>query len=427
MTRLFKTASAALAALAAFVVLASDQTMAQGKTTINVQYPLGFIFDNVFVTLKADFEKANPDITINYLPAYKEYEDAAQTGLRQAITKQLPDVGLQAINLQRLFVDRKIAVDLSPFIAKEKDWVGQGFSPSMMALSTYGGKPYGLAFAVSTPIIYINDELITKAGGDPAKFPTTWNGIFDLANKINKLGDDNVGLFYSWAITGNWMWQALVFSHGGQMMSEDEKMIAFDQEPGRKAIELLGRMVTEAGMPDLTPEASRAAFFGGKLGIWTESTSLLRVADDGVAGKFKWRTARFPVPGPNAKLPTGGAAAMMFTTDPARQMAAWRFMKFITGPQGATIMVKGTGYMPPNSLPANDPNLLKPFYAEKPNHLTSLSQQSFMTAWYAFPGDNNLKIIQAIKDRLQTVVNKSAKPDAALAGMTSDVGKLLPK
>ena len=171
----------------------------------------------------------------------------------------------------------------------------------------------------------------------------------------------------------------------------------------------------------------RAAFFGGKLAIWTESTSLLRVADEGVAGKFKWRTVRFPVPGPDPKLPTGGAATMMFATDPARQAAAWRYMKFITGPVGATIMVKGTGYMPPNSVPANDPTMLKPFYAEKPNHLTSLSQQPYMTAWYAFPGDNNLKIIQAIKDRLQTVVDKSAKPDAALAGMTADVAKLLPK
>ena len=424
MKNYLKACAAGVAALAMF---AGGAAVAQTKTTLNVQYPLGFIFDKVFTQLKTDFEAANPDITVNYLPAYKEYEDAAQTALRQAITKQLPDVSLQAINLQRLFVDRKIATDLTPFIAKEKDWAGQGFSPSMMALSTYAGKPYGLAFAASSPIIYINDDLIRKAGGDPEKFPTTWDGIFDLAKKINALGNDNVGLFYSWAITGNWMWQALVFSHGGKMMSDDEKTVAFDKEPGKKSIALLGRMVQEAGMPDLTPEASRAAFFAGKLGIWTESTSLLRVADEGVAGKFKWRTARFPVPGPDAKLPTGGAAAMMFATDPARQAAAWKYMKFITGAAGATTMVKGTGYMPPNSLPAKDPAMLKAYYAEKPNYLTSLSQQPFMTAWYAFPGDNNLKIIQAIKDRLQTVVDKSTKPDAALAGMATDVGKLLPK
>ncbi|HSI01013.1 MAG TPA: ABC transporter substrate-binding protein [Reyranella sp.] len=401
--------------------------IAQAKTTVSVQYPLGFIFDKVFGELKTEFEKANPDLAVKYLPAYKEYEDAAQTALRGAVTKQLPDVSLQAINLQRLFVDRKIAVELTPFIAKEKDWEGQGFAKSMMALSTYGGKPYGLAFAASTPIVYINDDLVTKAGGDPAKFPTTWDGIFELSNKIAKTGPDTIGLFHSWAITGNWMWQALVFSHGGKMMSDDEKTVAFDQAPGKRSIELLGRMVREGGMPDLTPEASRAAFFAGKLGIWTESTSLLRVADEGVAGKFKWRTVRFPVPGPDARLPTGGAAAMMFATDPKQQEAAWRFMKFITGPVGATMMVKGTGYMPPNSLPANDPNMLKAFYAEKPNHLTSLSQQPLMTAWYAFPGENNLKIIQAIKDRLQTVVDKSTQPDAALTAMAADVTKLLPK
>ncbi|MBS0549653.1 MAG: ABC transporter substrate-binding protein [Proteobacteria bacterium] len=422
--RILRTGFAAAAALA---LLGAGHAFAQAKTTVTVQYPLGFIFDKVFGELKTEFEKANPDITVKYLPAYKEYEDAAQTALRGAVTKQLPDVSLQAINLQRLFVDRKIAVELTPFIAKEANWEGQGFGKSMMALSTYGGKPYGLAFAASTPIIYINDDLVTKAGGDPAKFPTTWEGIFDLSQKIAKLGDGNIGLFHSWAITGNWMWQALVYSYGGKMMSGDEKTVAFNEAPGKKSIELLGRMVREGGMPDLTPEASRAAFFAGKLGIWTESTSLLRVADEGVAGKFKWRTVRFPVPGPDARLPTGGAAAMMFATDPKQQAAAWKYMKFITGAQGATIMVKGTGYMPPNSLPANDPALLKPFYAEKPNHLTSLSQQPLMTAWYAFPGENNLKIIQAIKDRLQTVVDKSAAPDAALSGMAADVTKLLPK
>ena len=58
-------------------------------------------------------------------------------------------------------------------------------------------------------------------------------------------------------------------------------------------------------------------------------------------------------------------------------------------------MVKGTGYMPPNPVPATNPAMLKDFYAEKPNHLTSLSQQSLMP--YGTPsrkGDNNLKIIQ---------------------------------
>ena len=40
---------------AALVMLTAGQALAQAKTTINVQYPLGFIFDKVFVTLKTEF------------------------------------------------------------------------------------------------------------------------------------------------------------------------------------------------------------------------------------------------------------------------------------------------------------------------------------------------------------------------------------
>ncbi|MBI3711224.1 MAG: ABC transporter substrate-binding protein [Proteobacteria bacterium] len=413
--------------LAAIGVAALVASAAQAKTEIEVQYPLGFIFDKVFAEIKAEFEKLHPDVQVTYRPAYKEYEDAAQTALRQAIVKQLPDVSFQAINLQRLFVDRGIAGDLSPMIAKEKDWKGQGFSDAMMALGNFNGKQYGMAFAVSTPIIYFNEDLVAKAGGDPNNFPNTWEGIFALSRKVEALGNDTVGLYHSWTITGNWLWQALVFSYGGTMMSGDEKKVAFDGPGGRNAIGLMGRMLKEGKMPNLAHEAARQAFFAGKMGIWTESTSLLRVADEGVGGKFKWRTAVFPVPGPDAKLPTGGNAALMFATTPEKQKAAWEYMKFATGAEGATVMVKGTGYMPPNALPANDPKLLKPFYETRPNHLTSLKQQPYMTAWYAFPGENSLKIIAVIKDHLQSVVDGSTAPETALAAMSKDVQALLPK
>ncbi|MBK7745258.1 MAG: ABC transporter substrate-binding protein [Betaproteobacteria bacterium] len=414
-----------LAAAALATWLASGLAFAQ--TTIDVQYPLGFIFDKTMQEVKTEFEKRNPSVRVNFRPAYKEYEDAAQTALRDSITKNLPDVSFQAINLQRLFVDRKIAVDLTPFIGRERNWAGEGFSDSMMALSRFGGNVHGLAFAASTPIVYFNEDLVRKAGGNPDAFPTTWDGIFELARKIDALGDGTVGMYHSWTITGNWMWQALVMSYGGTMMSADEKKVAFDGDGGKRAIQLMGRMLKEGKMPNLAHEAARQSFFAGKMGIWTESTSLLRVADDSVGGRFKWRTAVFPIPGPNAKLPTGGMAAMMFATAPEKQKAAWEFMKFATGAEGATMMVKGTGYMPPNSLPADNPAMLKPFYATRPNHLISLKQQPLMTAWYAFPGDNALKIIAVIKDHLQSVVDTSVQPDAALAAMAKDVQNLIPK
>jgi multiple sugar transport system substrate-binding protein len=50
-----------------------------------------------------------------------------------------------------------------------------------------------------------------------------------------------------------------------------------------------------------------------------------------------------------------------------------------------------------------------------------------MTGWYAFPGQNALKITDVINDHLQTVVNKSRKADAVLPQMVADVQALLPR
>lgn len=410
----------------ATIALAMAPAAGMADTTIEVQYPLAFIFDDVFAELKTAFEAEHPDIKVTYRAPYKEYEDGAQTTLRQSVTDQLPDVSMQAINLQRLFVDRGLAVDLKPFIAKEDDWTGRGYSDSMMALGTFGGGTYGMAFAVSTPIIYYNTDLVTKAGGDPDNLPTDWDGVLALAKDIDALGDDVVGIYHSWAITGNWMWQALVFSHGGSMTTEGEAEIAFNDENGQRAMATFGRILDEGNMPDLSQEAARQTFFAGNMGIWTESTSLLRVAEENVGGKFEWKTGPFPLAGPDPRLPTGGNAAMMFAKGPEKQAAAWEFMKFITGPVGATIMVRGTGYAPPNALPADDPAMLKPFYDDHPNHLTALRQAPYMTPWYAFPGDNNLKIIDVIKDHLQSVANRSVTPQDGVQAMAQDVVDLMP-
>ncbi len=82
---------------------------------------------------------------------------------------------------------------------------------------------------------------------------------------------------------------------------------------------------------------------------------------------------------------------------------------------------------PANTLPANDPKLLAPFYQANPNHLTAIAQMPVLTGWYAFPGDNGLKITDVIKDHLQTVVSQEVQPAVALTDMSKAVQALLPR
>lgn len=401
---------------------------AVAATEIVVQYPLPNLFKDVHEEIAKRFMEAHPDIKVTFRAPYESYEDGVQQALRQAITRQLPDVSYQGLNRQRVFVDRELAVDLGPFIAKEKGWDQLGYDGSLMTLGQVKGKQFGIGFSLSTPILYFNADLVRKAGGDPDKFPSDWPGIFALAKKIDALGDKVHGFQFDWDITGNWMWQALVFAEGGTMLTADEREVAFGGAEGQRAIQTLSAMVKEGTMRDVSQPTTLQDFVSGTLGIWSHSTSRLGGVTKQVGTSFELRTARFPIPGGDkARLPAGGNVVMMFAADAAKQAAAWEYIKFATGPVGATIMVKGTGYFPANAKPAQDPALLGSFYQQNPNHMTAIRQLPILTAWYAFPGENGLKITDVINDHLQTVVNKSKEPLPVLKQMAADVQTLLPR
>ena len=227
------------------------------------------------------------------------------------------------------------------------------------------------------------------------------------------------------------MWQALVFSHGGTMLNADEKQGGVRPRPaGQKAIATLRLIVDDGTMRDVSQATMFQDFVSGRLGIWTHSTSRLGGVPSESRGVFR-SDVRHAIPlggGANARLPAGGNVAMMFTKDPAKQKAAWEYIKFATGPVGATIMVKGTGYFPANRAAGQGPEdagrLLR---ARTPTIASPSASCPSMTAWYAFPGENGLKITDVIKDHLQSVVNGSGKPDEVLKKMTADTQALLPK
>jgi multiple sugar transport system substrate-binding protein len=409
----------------AAVSLAAPALRAQSTTEVKVLYSIPDLFKTLHEQIASEFMKANPQYKITFLAPQPAYEEIAQATLRAAVTNTLPDVAYQGLNRQRIFFDRGLAQPLDALIAADPDFKTFGHSPGLLDVGRFGGKQLGIGFSVSTPIIYYNADLVTKAGGDPAALPVDWDGIFALARKIKALGVATQGFHFDWDITGNWMWQALVFSNGGTMLTADEKKVAFDGPAGKTAITTLGRMMTEGTMRDVAQTVALQDFTSGIMGVWGHSTSRLGGVTKQVGDKFKLLTGPFPTQ-PDGRLPLGGNVAMLFAKDPAKQKAAWEYIKFATGPVGATMMVQATGYFPSALAAADDPKLLKPYYDKNPNHLVAIRQLPKSTGWYAFPGDNGIKITDVIKDHLQSVVAQKAKPDAVLPQMSKDVQVLLP-
>ncbi|WP_420132335.1 ABC transporter substrate-binding protein [Rhodopseudomonas sp.] len=414
--------------MAAAMSLAAGMAQAQTQTEVVLQYPYPELFSETHKQIAAEFAKVHPEIKVTLRAPYESYEEGTQKVLREAVTNQLPDVTFQGLNRIRVLVDKNIPAPLDGYITAEKDFDKQGFHQAMYDIGTAGGKVYALPFAISLPIVYVNVDLVKQAGGDPNNLPNSWDGLIDLAKKVKALGPDINGITYAWDITGNWLWQAPVFARGGTMLNADETKVAFDGPEGQFAIKQIARLVTEGGMPNLDQPSMRATFAAGKTGIHITSTSDLNKTTQMIGGKFTLKTIAFPdVVKPNGRLPAGGNVVLITAKDKAKRDAAWEVVKFWTGPKGAAIMAETTGYMPPNKV-ANDV-YLKDFYAKNPNNYTAVSQLGLLTKWYAFPGDNGLKITDVIKDHLNSIVSgaRAKEPEAVLADMTKDVQKMLPK
>ena len=411
-----------LACGAIWSAAASAQT-----TEIVVHYPMPGFFKNVMDQISTEYVKQHPDVKITFASPSPTYEDGLQLMLRQSGTAEMPDVSFIGLNRLRVLAERNIGVDLTPFVKADPTMEADGFSERLLNLARFNGRQVGLAFATSNPIFYYNADLVRKAGGDVENPPKSWDEVFALATKIQALGDGVSGMSYRWQ-GDDWMFSALLFGHGGAMLSADEKKVAFDGPEGLASFKLIDRMVKEGKMSAMTSDAAVQSFTAGKTGMFFWTTGGLRSIINGVGGKFELRTTAMPViDAQKGRLPTGGNAAVMFTTDTKKQKAVFDFVKFASGAYGASVVVPGTGYVPNNDLAPKDPRFLGNFYKENPLFRAGLNQMNMMIPWYSFPGNNGVKVTQTIVDNLSELVEQKVSPEAALKATAAEVQKLLPR
>jgi multiple sugar transport system substrate-binding protein len=399
---------------------------AQPVTEITVHYAQPVIYKEAYDAITAEFAKREPNIRINYVTTVN-YEEGMQLILRQAAAGGLPDLSYQGFNRLRLFAERGIAQDVAPLLAREGDPAAHGYSPQMLALAQFGGIQSGLAFAASNPICFFNPDLVRRAGGDPDALPTDWNGIIALSAKIKALGDGTEGMHYAWS-SDDWMFSALLFGHGGRMLTEDERDIAFAGPEGLASLVLLDRMVKEGGMANLSRDAAAQAFAAGKLGMFFWTTAMIRGSVQQIGRNFQLRTTAMPIiAAQKGRLPTGGAAGMLITREGPKREAAWKFLRFSSSPEGTSLMARNTGYVPTNQLAIDDDKYLGEFYRQNPLYVPATRQMSISIPWYAFPGANSVRVTQSVVNNSGRIVEQRATPEVALADMASEVRRLLPR
>ncbi|MEY4443263.1 MAG: hypothetical protein RL442_2263, partial [Pseudomonadota bacterium] len=288
--------------LAVLGLAASTMTPAISQTSVTLDvlycYPS---FARFHEPLAAEFMKTHPNIKIQFRAPSASYDEGHQVILRSAVTNQLPDVYYAGFHLlgemARTLEKRGQIVDLSPWLKGEPgNFATTQFAPRMMTLSQVDGKQYGLAFNASSPIMYVNAELVRRAGGDPKNMPNTWDGLIQLAGKIKALGGDINGMSYDVnAWPDDWLFQGMIYQLGGKLVEPGTKKVGFNNAVGLQALKTMRRFVTDGGMQLVDWDQSRQQFGAGKTGILFSTPAHLKIVTDMVGSKFDWTTSRFPL------------------------------------------------------------------------------------------------------------------------------------
>ena len=419
-TRLFR--SATLAAVTALAVAtpfagAEAETALAGYHT----YPAHKIWQDELISR---FMAARPDIKITYRAPAPTYDDALLTIARQALTGQQPDFHLGGMHLLREFAARKLVEPFDDLLAG-KDMQALGYSKEILAQGQINGHQYALPWGVSTPVVFMNADLVRQAGGDPDHVTSNWEDVIAVAGRIAKMSPEMIGMHWELG-NDDWMTQNLLLNHAAPLLTADEHDIGFDTPKGLAALTLYQRFHKEGGQKPIEQQAARQTFFAGKMGFYMTTTAAIRSFRTESGNRFELRTAALPLQSPDATISSGGMIAVILAKDPEKRKAALDYLLFGTNAESQAYIVLNTGYMPSNtgSLRAD---LLGNFYRDNPAYYTSVTQIPRAKAWLGWPGENAVKISRLVRDHMTALANGQKEPKETLADMARDIRALLPK
>lgn len=364
------------------------------------------------------FARKYPEIKVASVEhAVGGYEELAQAVLLSFASGTPADVSQTGYTLVRTVVESGHVVALDPFIKADTSFEPDRMYKSMMDLGTVDGKLYMFPLGTSTPVMYYNVDAFIKAGLDPDKPPRTWDETKAYARKLKAAGYE--GVLWGWSITGNWIYQTLIENAGGAIGTLDGKTPRFTEQPGVKSLSYMHDLVAEGLMP-VTKELV-GTFSSGKLGILIEST-FQRVAVPKNSA-FTVRLAPIPTPdGSTPKVVAGGNGVMMYSTDSARQKAAYTFMRFLTEAEAGLIVAENCGYLPGSRAAVQ---ALRHKYAKDANYGVVLDQIERVTPWMSWSGVHGTEIQKTLMDMQEAVFLGKVDVANALAQAAESVRSYL--
>ena len=238
------------------------------------------------------------------------------------------------------FTDEELD-DFFPFVA-QADYLPQ-----------FQGR-YGFPPQRSMEVLYYNVDWLSQLGYDHP--PHTWEEFREMACAAS---DPESGTFgYELSIDAS-TFADMIFNRGGAMINEDGTSYMFADQAGLDTLTFLQDLFAD-GCATLEEEQyqDQRDFGAGTVLFTIGSTSGLpdyqREVDKGAG--HDWSISTIPTALDTPRVNVYGASLSILKTTPEEQLAAWLFIKWLTGSQQSAYWSLNTGYFPVRKSAAADMN-----------------------------------------------------------------------
>lgn len=347
MSRKFQSAVAA----GIFSLIASVGA-AEAATTVKFWHSFNKSNGQALDKIIANFEAANPDIDVEaeFVGNYNDIIAKLQAAIP---ARRAPDAVILEVTRYGLFANNNILTDLTPYF--DADPLKADLYDYAKEVGVINGKNYVVPFNSSTPVLYFNKDIFTRAGL-PADTPLkTFDEILTAAKAVSeKLGSEGISGI---AAPGQFARWGLVMANDSELVDPMSGEILLDKPNTIEAYQWMASLVHEnkVASPDGVTEEDngRDAFLAKKVGMMFNSTGNYGEAKKALGDNLVVR----PMPCNKAcSVPIGGAGIGIMATSPKDvQDAAYRFVSYAASPEANAIWFAATGYLPINKKSAELP------------------------------------------------------------------------
>jgi sn-glycerol 3-phosphate transport system substrate-binding protein len=344
----------------------------KGKATLQFWHSLSGKTGEYMQAMIDRFNSSHPNIQV--VGTFQGSYDETATKLQQSIAASTaPDVTMLERAYVQQFADAEVLADLTTFL-KNSNMSKDDFIPGLMGHSVFNNKLVSLPLNRSTPIFYINKDLLDEKG---LAIPTTWDELKKVANALVVKENGEYKRYGLTLVHDSWYPISFIAQAGGTFFNDKTTSLGFiDNGIGLKVFSFLKDMQSTGALyyPPSQNSGSVAnqMFQDGKAGMLFQSTGQIGALAN---SKFKVITAFMPKDKVNAE-PTGGGNIVM-TQGSKQKDAAWEFIKWVeTDPQGGQQLIVDTGYLPMTKKMTQSQQITD-LWAKEPNRKVAYDQLQY--------------------------------------------------